>query len=52
VSELETKLPHPLCDLTAFLFSEMSPACFRIAFDGIGEVWFTAPVVKKAFDVV
>jgi len=24
---------------TAFLFSEMSPACFRPAFDGIQEAW-------------
>jgi hypothetical protein len=28
-------------------FSEMSPVCFRPAFDGIGEMWFAATVVKK-----
>jgi hypothetical protein len=28
-------------------FSEMSPVCFRPAFDGIREVWFAAAVVKK-----
>jgi hypothetical protein len=31
----------------AFLFSEMLPVCFRPAFDGIGEMWFAATVVKK-----
>jgi hypothetical protein len=28
-------------------FSEKSPACYRPVFDGIGEMWFAATVVKK-----
>src|SRR5208283_1578698 len=33
-------------------FSETSPVCYRPVFDGIEAVWFTATVVKKAFDDV
>jgi hypothetical protein len=33
--------------LPPLLFSEMSPSCFRPAFDGIGVVWFTPNVVER-----
>jgi hypothetical protein len=47
VDELETRLLHLPCGLAACLFSEMSPACFRPAFDGIGEVWLDGCAKKR-----
>ena len=47
IFENESRWSRVFCRLPSSSFSEMSPACFRPAFDVIGEIWFDGCAQKR-----